>query len=85
MQSKIKQKAKKKKIYIYSLIKKHLPALHSDNDLKNISPEYSICAVFKRNRHHKEILSSSLYSKNKNEKRYFVIKTAKNVIPVKII
>ena len=51
-----------------SLIKKHLPALHSDSDLKNIFPENSICTVFKRNRNIKETLSPSLYTRNKNEK-----------------
>ena len=32
-----------------SLIKKHLPVLHSDSDLKNIFLENSICTVLKRN------------------------------------
>ena len=58
-----------------SLIKKHLPVLHSDSDLKNIFPENSICTVFKRNRSLKEKLSPSLYTKNKNEKKSYVIKT----------
>ena len=31
------------------IIKKHLPVLHSDSDLKNIFPENSICTVIKRN------------------------------------
>ena len=57
-----------------SLIKKHLPVLHSDSDLKNIFPENSICTLFKRNRNLKEILSPSLYTKNKNEKKSYVIK-----------
>ena len=57
-----------------SLIKKHLFVLHSDNDLKNIFPENSICTVFQRNRNLKEILYPSLNTKNKNEKRSYVIK-----------
>ena len=57
-----------------SLIKKHLPVLHSDSGLKNIFPENSICTVFKRNRNLKEILSPSLYTRNKNEKKSYVIK-----------
>ena len=57
-----------------SLIKKHLPVLHSDIDHKNILSENSICAVFKRNRNLEEILSPSLYTKNKNEKKSYVIK-----------
>ena len=52
-----------------SLIKKHLPILHSDTNLKNIFPENSICTVFKRNRNLKEILSPSLYTKRKNDKK----------------
>ena len=36
------------------LIKKHLPVLHSDGDLKNIFPKTSICTVFKRNRNLKK-------------------------------
>ena len=52
-----------------SLFKKHLPVLHSDSDLKNIFPENSISTVFKRNRNLKEILSPSLYTRNKNEKK----------------
>ena len=57
-----------------SQIKKHLPVLHSDSDLKNIFPENSICTIFKRNRNLKEILSPSLYTKNKNEKKSYVMK-----------
>ena len=45
-----------------SLIKKHLPVLHSDIDLKNIFPENSICTVFKKNRNLKEILFPSFYT-----------------------
>ena len=52
-----------------SLIKKHLPVLHSDTNLKNIFPENFICTVFKRNRNLKEILSPSLYTKRKNVKK----------------
>ena len=55
-------------------IYKHLPALHSDIDLKNIFPESSISTVFKRNRNLKEILSPSLYTKNRNEKKSYVTK-----------
>ena len=50
------------------LIKKYLPVLHSDCDLKNIFSENSICTVFKRKRNLKEILSPSLYTRNKHEK-----------------
>ena len=57
-----------------SLIKKYMPVLHSDSDLKNIFSENSICKIFKRNRNLKAILSSSLYTKNKNEKKSYVIK-----------
>ena len=57
-----------------SLIKKHLPVLHSDSDLKNIFPENSICTVFKGNRNLKQILSPSLYTRNENEKKCYVIK-----------
>ena len=57
-----------------SLIKKHLPVLHSDSGLKNIFPESSICTVFKRNRNLKEILSPSLHTKNESEKKSYVIK-----------
>ena len=57
-----------------SLIKKHLLVVDSDSDLKNIFPENAICTVFKRNRNLKEILSPSLYTKNKNEKKSHVIK-----------
>ena len=57
-----------------SLIKKHLPLLHSDGDLKNIFPENSICTVFKRNKNLQEILSPLLYTRNKNEKKSYVIK-----------
>ena len=52
-----------------SFIKKHLPILHSDTNLKNIFPENSICTVFKRNRNLKEILPPSLYTKRKNGKK----------------
>ena len=45
-----------------SLIKKHLPVLHSDSDLKNIFPGNSICTAFKRNKNFKEKLSPSLYT-----------------------
>ena len=58
-----------------SLIKKHLPVLHPDSDLKNIFPETFICTVFKRNGNLKEVLSPSLYTKNKNEKKSYVIKS----------
>ena len=68
-----------------SLIKKHLPVLHSDSDLEKIFPENSICAVLKRNRNLKKILSPSLYTKNKSEKKSYVIKTVESVIFVKII
>ena len=57
-----------------SLIKKHLFVLHSDSDLKNIFPGNSMCTVIKRNRNLKEILSPSLYTKNKKEKKSYVIK-----------
>ena len=57
-----------------SLIKKHLPVLHSDTNLKNIFPENSICTVFKRNRNLKEILSPSLYTKRKSVKKINIIK-----------
>ena len=57
-----------------NLIKKHLPVLHSDSNLRNIFPESSICTVLKRNRNLKEILSSSLYTKNKKENKSYVIK-----------
>ena len=57
-----------------SVIKKHLPILHSDTNLKNIFPENSICTVFKRNRNLKEILSPSLYTKCKNDKKTNIIK-----------
>ena len=30
-----------------SLIKKHLPVLYSDSDLKNVFPENSICTVLR--------------------------------------
>ena len=56
-----------------SLIKKHLPILHSDTNLKNIFPENSICTVFKRNRNLKEILSPSLYTKRKNDKKKLIL------------
>ena len=56
-----------------NLIKKHLPVLHSDSDLKNIFSENSICTVFKRNKNLKEILSPSLNTK-RNKKRNLVIK-----------
>ena len=52
-----------------SLIKKHLPILHSDTNLKNIFPENSVCTVFKRNRNLKEILSPSLCTKRKNDQK----------------
>ena len=55
-----------------NLIKKHLPVLHSDSNLKNIFPESSICTVLKRNRNLKEILSPSLYTKNKENKSYVI-------------
>ena len=67
-----------------SLIKKHLPVLHSDHDLKNIYPENSICMVFKRNTNLKEILSLLFYTKNKNENKSYVIKIVENVIFLKI-
>ena len=57
-----------------TLIRKHLPVLHSDSDLKNIFPGNSICLVFKRNRNLKEILSPSLFTKNKNEKKSYIVK-----------
>ena len=41
-----------------SLIKKHLPVLHSDSHLKNIFPGNSICTAFKSNKN----LSPSLYT-----------------------
>ena len=66
-----------------SLIKKHLPILHSDTNLKNIFPENSICTVFKRNRNLKEILSPSLYTKRKNDKKLILLKTVVNMIFVK--
>ena len=44
-----------------SLIKKHLLILHSDTNLKNIFPEREIYL--------KEILSLSLYTKRKNDKK----------------
>ena len=81
-----------------SLIKKHLPVLqsnsdlknrfpqNSNSDLKNRFPQNSICTVFKRNRNLTEILFPSLYTKNKNEKKSSVIKkTVQSVIFVKII
>ena len=67
-----------------SQIKKHLLVLHSDSDFKNIFLENSICTEFKRNRNLKEILSPSLYAKNKNEKKPYVIKTVESIF-VKII
>ena len=57
-----------------SVIKKHLPILHFDTNLKNIFPENSICTVFKRNRNLKEILSPSLHTKRKNDKKTNIIK-----------
>ena len=59
---------------IRSLIKKHLPVLHSDSDLKNIFPGKSICTTFKRDRSLKEILSPSFYTKSKKEKKSYVIR-----------
>ena len=56
-----------------SLLKKHLHVLHSDSDLKNTFLENSR-KVFKRNRSLKEILSPSLHTKNKKEKKLYVIK-----------
>ena len=53
-----------------SLIKKHLPVLHSDSDLKTIFPENSICTVFKRNRNLKEILSPSSYTRKKVKRNH---------------
>ena len=44
------------------------------NRVKNIFLENSIYKAFKRNRNLKEILSPSLYTKNKNEKKSYVIK-----------
>ena len=60
---------------IRGMIKKHLPFLHSDSDLKSIYPETAVCTVFKRKRSFKEMLSLSLYTKNKNEKKSYVIKS----------
>ena len=57
-----------------SLIKKQLPILHSDTNLKNIFPKNSICTVFKKNGNLKEILSLSLYTKRKNDKKTNIIK-----------
>ena len=51
-----------------------MPVLHSEIDLKNIFPKNYICTAFKRNRNLIEILSPSLYTKNKNEKKSYVIK-----------
>ena len=67
-----------------SLIKKCLPVLHSDSDLKNIFPENLICTASKRNTNLKEMLSPSLYTKNKSENRNYVIKKlpTKNIISI---
>ena len=53
-----------------SLIKKHLPVLYSDSDLKSLFPENSISTVFKKNRNVKDILSPSLYAKNKKNRSF---------------
>ena len=57
-----------------SLIKKHLPVLHTDRDLKKKFQANTICTAFKRNTNLKEKLSPSLYTKNRNEKKSYVIK-----------
>ena len=56
---------------IRTLIKKHLPVLHFDSDLKNIFLENFICTAFNRNRSFKETISLSLYPKNKKEKKSY--------------
>lgn len=67
------------------LIKKHFLDLHSDNDFKSIFPKNSICTVFKRSRNLKEMLSPSLHTKNKNEKKFYIIQAGHSVIFLEII
>ena len=66
-----------------SLIKKHLPILHSDTNLKNIFPENSICTVFKRNKNLKETLSPSFIPNIKMTKKLILLKIVVNAIFVK--
>ena len=46
---------------INSLLKKHLPILHSDDSMKEVFPTNSITTIYKRNNNLREILSPSLY------------------------
>ena len=62
---------------IKGLIKKHLPILHNDDNMKDSFPENSLCTVYKRNRNLKEILSPSLYTKKFNEKKLSTITSCK--------
>ena len=53
---------------INSLVKKHLPILHTDAKMKKLFPNEAISVVYKRGHNLKEILSPSLYPKI-NQKR----------------
>ena len=46
---------------IDSIIKKYIPILHSDDNMKDLFPPTSICTIYKRNKNLKEIIAPSKY------------------------
>ena len=51
-----------------TLIKKHLPLLHSDDNLKTLFPNETFNVVCKRNKNLKELLTPSLFPIPRREK-----------------
>ena len=52
-----------------TLINRHLPLLHSDDNLKTLFPTETFNAVYKRNKNLKELLTASLFPMTRKEKR----------------
>ena len=57
-----------------SVIKKHLPLLYCDADMKDIFPERSVKALYRRGKNLKEILSPSCYPIKKDQHHSCVTK-----------
>ena len=56
-----------------TLVKKYLPLLHSDENLKELFPASAFNTIYRRNKDLKELLSPSLYPNRKSPKSNSII------------
>ena len=56
-----------------TLVKKYLPLLHSDKNLKELFPASAFNTIYRRNKNLKELLSPSLYPNRKSTKSNSII------------